>query len=171
MSDTKKCTKCGVVKSAAFFYRAKSRPLGLSCWCKQCNFEYYKKNKEKIAKYKKDYEIKNKDKIQKRREEYERKNKSEIRKRNKVSVEKYRLKNRDKVRERDFAYRAKNKGRLKEYAAKRAGDLKYTYVARLIIGKGSELGVDSIPNVLVEAKRMQILINRTLKEMKNAKHE
>ena len=35
----KKCTKCGLTKSATYFYKHNRRPDGLQCWCKQCKLE------------------------------------------------------------------------------------------------------------------------------------
>lgn len=37
--DEKKCTKCGLTKSAADFHKHNRKPDGLQCWCKQCKLE------------------------------------------------------------------------------------------------------------------------------------
>lgn len=50
----KKCSKCGLEKSKADFYRDKSRKDGLTCQCKECmdkqSKEYISKNYESVRK-------------------------------------------------------------------------------------------------------------------------
>jgi len=46
--ETKKCSKCGEVKSINKFHKNKSSKDRHSQWCKICNYEYYKKNADRI---------------------------------------------------------------------------------------------------------------------------
>lgn len=85
----KTCSKCKKLKSKSEFHNKKNMKDGLCLWCKECkkaaSMEYYKKNKEKVAKSVKAYRIKNKDKYN----EYQRNwNRSETQ----------RLKNKKKLR-------------------------------------------------------------------------
>lgn len=58
----KKCTKCKETKPTSRFKKDKTRPDGASSWCKRCHAKdvkkYQLKNKEKIIKYKKKYNVK-----------------------------------------------------------------------------------------------------------------
>ena len=69
--------------------------------CKECNREYYEKNKEKINEQQNKYYEKNKEK----KREYSR----EYREKNKEKKREYRLKNKEKTREYQREYRLKKK--------------------------------------------------------------
>ena len=128
MSGTKICNKCEKEKSSDNF--GNNRKI-----CKQCIVDYQKeyhiKNKEKIAKqrkeyreqeqtkekwkeYQKEYHIKNKEKIAKQRKEYREKNKDKMKE--------YREKNKDKIKKQSKEYKENNKEHLqmkrKEYREK-----------------------------------------------------
>jgi hypothetical protein len=75
--------------------------------CKNCQKEFYIKNKDKILKQKKEYNLKNKDKISKQKKEYNLKNKDKISKQKKE----YNLKNKEHRKE----YNLKNKEHIKDY--------------------------------------------------------
>lgn len=64
---TKKCSKCGEVKSLDEFFNDKRAKKGKRSWCKKCeikqNKEWEKNNKEWIADYRKKYQQKNKEKL------------------------------------------------------------------------------------------------------------
>jgi len=57
----KTCSKCGLEKDESEFNKDRSRKDGLQCWCRECQKpiiqkwgrEHPKKNREKVAKYKK----------------------------------------------------------------------------------------------------------------------
>jgi hypothetical protein len=59
MEDVKKCSSCGETKSVELFYRHKGIKDGYQNKCKSCHDSYtktyYEKNKEKIVKYRVDY--------------------------------------------------------------------------------------------------------------------
>ena len=80
MSDTKKCSKCGVEKPATpeFFGRDGSRKDGLYPQCKGCRKLYLEKNKEKILEQRKLYRENNKEKIKERNRFYYENNKEKI---------------------------------------------------------------------------------------------
>ena len=79
--QTKKCSKCGVVKEICEFRKDKTKKDGLYSSCKLCkliwrrenkeitnstNRRYKKNNKEKVIKYNSEYQKKNREKINKR---------------------------------------------------------------------------------------------------------
>ena len=79
--ETKKCTKCGLVKEICEFRKDKTKKDGLYSSCKLCkliwrrenkeitnftNRRYKNNNKEKIIKYNSEYQKKNREKINKR---------------------------------------------------------------------------------------------------------
>ena len=127
----KQCTKCKLKKPPVDFGNNKTRPDGLSCWCKLCSKinsrkyyqdnkeqrslkakEYYKDNKEKAKKYYKQ----NKEKISIREKLYRQKNKKEIAVRTKA----YRQKNKEEIAKKDAIHYKKNKERIN--ARQRAWD-------------------------------------------------
>jgi cobaltochelatase CobS len=58
MDDKKRCTRCGARKSRSEFYKNKSRPDGLSSWCKVCNNELKGKTPKRKRRAKKAVVIK-----------------------------------------------------------------------------------------------------------------
>ena len=65
MSDTKKCTMCGVEKPATpeFFARTKKTKSGIRSKCKECGKLYYENNKERIKERNKLYRENNPEKV------------------------------------------------------------------------------------------------------------
>lgn len=59
---TKVCSKCGKEKDKSEFYKDKTKPDGLSYWCKKCTLKYGKKHYENNR----DTYIKNKNSRQER---------------------------------------------------------------------------------------------------------
>lgn len=59
MSETKKCSKCGVDKELEEFHKKKTATNGLKSACKMCHInidkEYYENNKEKVKERRKEY--------------------------------------------------------------------------------------------------------------------
>ena len=57
MSERKICTKCNEYKSLSEYHKAKDKPMGVRCACKDCERpvkqKHYRKNKEK---YKQSYQ-------------------------------------------------------------------------------------------------------------------
>lgn len=74
----KTCNKCNIVKLKTDFSNQECAFDGLQRFCKQCNSEYRKINKTKIAAAKKNCYIKNIDHVKKRASNYYELNKSEI---------------------------------------------------------------------------------------------
>jgi hypothetical protein len=89
MSDTKKCTTCGVEKPATpeFYHRDKSRKDGLYPQCKDCTKLYYENNKEKIKEREKLYRENNKEKKKEYDKLYRENNKEKISEQNKIGRE------------------------------------------------------------------------------------
>lgn len=86
---TKKCSKCGEVKSLSAFSKDKSCKDGLYPQCKGCRKAYRKANAGKIAEYNKTYQKANADKIAEYHKTYQKA---------------YEKANADKIRERKKAY-------------------------------------------------------------------
>ena len=51
----KTCTKCRIEKDVSEFHKQKNGKYGVRGDCKDCVKKYYKENKEKISKQKKEY--------------------------------------------------------------------------------------------------------------------
>ena len=52
---TKQCTVCNTTKPFSEFYKKKDGKFGVCSWCKACVKAYQQKNKEAIAKYRKEH--------------------------------------------------------------------------------------------------------------------
>ncbi|MCP4922563.1 MAG: hypothetical protein GY915_00830, partial [bacterium] len=122
MSDTKKCSTCGVEKPATpeFFTRDGSRKDGLYLQCKGCRKLYRENNKEKEKERHKLYRENNKEKEKERRKFYYENNKEkfkewkkEYRENNKEKIKEYRKlryeNNKEKFLEQNKLYRENNK--------------------------------------------------------------
>jgi hypothetical protein len=127
MSDTKKCTKCGVEKPATleFYNRDKRSKSGIRSKCKECrklyrenNKEkikergklYYENNKEEIKEKNKLYRENNKEKISEQKKLYYENNKEEILEQKKLDYEN----NKEKFKERGKLYYENNKEKIIE---------------------------------------------------------
>ena len=124
----RKCTVCGEwkVASTVNFHRSnKHGRYGLASQCKKCRnkknkqyrkanrdkiLEYYKTNKEKIAKKGKQYRENNKDKIAKKNKRYYEKNKDRKAEYNKQ----YRENNKERIAEQKKQYYETNKDKISE---------------------------------------------------------
>ena len=113
--QTKKCSKCGVVKDFGDFSKRKTRKLRY--WCKECcrvaGKEYRNRPDVKIRAraYRRQYEKNNKDKIKIRKHQYHLRNKKRIAKVKRI----YRAKNVDKIKRRNAIYRLENKEKITKY--------------------------------------------------------
>ena len=124
----RQCTKCGkwLVASTVNFHRTKNGRYGLQSQCKECRNkkneqwrlenkekerEYCKANKEKKAKYDKQYRENNKEKIAKQRKQYREANKERIAERHKQWYEN----NKEKELERVKQWYEDNKKKVLEY--------------------------------------------------------
>ena len=138
----KVCTKCKVEKDEALF--SKNRSKCKDCW-KEYNAGWRAENKDNVRKQIAKYYLENKDKIKE------------------INV-KWRAENKDKLRKNAAKWKAENKTKYYEYHAKYRENLADGYVAGRII-QGTILKAKDIPIELIEAKRMQIMIHRKIKEM------
>lgn len=126
---TKKCNKCGEIKSIEDFNKAKRYKYGVKNYCKECNNKYHKKwyksNVAYIKKYNKEYHKNNIEKWKKynkkyykydprtkeRCKEYYKNNAEKIKKQHKE----YRKNNPEKQKERDRERYKNNSEYFKEY--------------------------------------------------------
>jgi len=135
--ETKKCSKCGEVKSLSDFYKR----YGM---CKECasiqQREYRLKNAEKRIKYNKEYRLKNAERIREQKREY-------------------RLKNAERIREYDKKYSSENIEKIRKREKKNNYNLTNKYIASLL-----RISIKDVPKELLEAKRAQIKIHRLLKQ-------
>jgi hypothetical protein len=121
MSDSKKCSKCGIEKSLEEFSKDKSSKDGYISHCKECIKKYQEKNKDKIKEQRKKYKEENKDKIKESDKKYRVDNKEQIKKyqeENKEKLKEYRAENKEKLKEYNKKYRKENKEQTKEYNKK-----------------------------------------------------
>jgi hypothetical protein len=104
----KKCTKCLLDKELSCFCKCKNNKDGFDRWCRDCKKDYHTKNKDKINKQRRKYELINRDKILAKKRDYTAKTKDqkrvydiEYRKNNKSKIAKYKkdwaIKNKDKL--------------------------------------------------------------------------
>ena len=107
--ETKKCTKCGKVKSLTMFTIRRDTKIGVRSHCKKCltvyTKEYYAKNKDHQAVISKKYRNQNKKKISDRGKKYYSNNKEHILKR----MKEFRLNNKEKMSEQYLKYYEKHK--------------------------------------------------------------
>ena len=125
----KVCTKCKVEKDFDEFYKNARLKDGLKSQCKDCDRKYHEKNKERIAKRKKEYNQKNREKVMEYGRKYRENNKEKIMIYQKKYIQNnrdkslkwqrtYREKNRDKIYERTKIYRENNKDKVIEWKRK-----------------------------------------------------
>ena len=126
--------------------------------------------------YLKEYYVKNKERIKEKRKIYQAKNREKINQQSKEWAKKNFEKNPDKVREarhlKKIKYKAKDPQRYNELLKKwnlkcqRAvvEELKDSYVQRLLKRRSA---IKEVPQELIEAKRLQILIRRFINEKRN----
>jgi len=103
---TKRCSKCGEIKSVNRFYKDKNRKDGVGGYCKECQKKWQKNNPEKIRKAGKKYRKNNPEKV---REQYKK-----WREDNPEYDKKWRENNPEKVRKSKKKYYQKNKEKIKE---------------------------------------------------------
>lgn len=122
----KHCPKCNRDLTLDMFTKSNSLKDGLSCWCKECCHNSYVQNKDKRAKWQKEYNSKNKERIAKRKAEYRLKNKDkksaydkehyQKNKERKIEYQKqYTEKNKDLVYERNKKYNNAHKEEVSKY--------------------------------------------------------
>ena len=112
--QTKKCSKCGEVKTLSMFYKDRSRLDGKYPSCKSCHKAYKEANKETISKQRKAYREANKELISKRMKTYYEANRETVLKR----VKAYREANKETISKQRKAYREANKELLSKQRKK-----------------------------------------------------
>ena len=137
---TKKCTKCGEVKSLSAFYKRKNIKSGVGAECKACRKAYckayYEANKYKVKAYRES----NKDNKKAYDKAYY--------EANKYKVKAYRESNKDNIKASNKAYKKVNKDNLTNQ-----------YVAHAM-----RLPIADIPPELIELKRAQLKLHRLIKK-------
>ena len=192
--ENKKCGKCGVVKSLSDFYKGISpckacqalyakayyaekhavvavRRTCTRCWQTKLVDAFGKSLtacKECINVYQAEYREKNKERRKAESRERYQTHGDIIRARALA----FREKNRDEVNARQRAY-AKQ-----EFVAERDRELRRLYSEKLtdayvkrIVSRHSLLNAEDVPNAMVEAKRIQLLIKRKIKDGTNSRME
>jgi len=154
---------------------------------KQKDKEYREKNKEKVKLWSHKYKEKNREKIRIADREWRKNNPELSRERSRrwrklhgkehyqknkqmfvANVVRWQKENKERYNKRTREWRIKNYAKCieKERLSRKKTRLKLTdgYVARLLRGKGKLL-VKDVPKELIEAKRLQILIQREIKNL------
>jgi hypothetical protein len=185
----KTCSKCGGTKAHSDFSTGSKYKDGFRPWCKGCystyNAEYRAKNIDRLKEYSKSYYSAEEVKIRNRASvKLWKKNNPEIVKK---AAERYRVKHREEInarhREREkrlsdtdpnYYYnkniKAKQKNPewfkqyVKTYHAKHRQELTGQYVMQLFNKRvPKERKIYDVPQALIEAKRIQLLIKRRVK--------
>lgn len=146
----KKCSKCGVVKDYSEFSKNKSKKDGLQPHCKPCsavsNKEYHSNNKDKIAVRRKKYIENNRAKLS-------------------AYQKNYYVSNKDRLIAHQAEYQRNNKEKRAALANKYTDSLTNWYVVARLRRSNRNIKREDIPPELIEAKRVQIMINRKIKEL------
>lgn len=138
----KVCYKCKEIKEFESFGKNRAKKDGLNIYCKKCNATKtlnYKKDKDKIRKYNKEYRLKNSEKIKETSHKYYLNNMDSIKQKvkeysktekSKEYRKKYREANKDYYSEYGSMYRELKKEELREYFKiyrknKRSSDILY----------------------------------------------
>lgn len=174
----KTCNCCKGVFEIDLFYKNKEMKDGHINICKKCYLKKRKENRDanpakglirlrkwraknidKVNFYAREYYKRNKERCLKRGSEYRERNRDYFNLKNKE----WRGKNKEKYDSLHKEWLANNKDKVKGYRKKYKNDivrnLSDGYVKQLLELKGCE-----IPVGMIEAKRLQILINRKIKE-------
>ena len=145
----KRCPKCGESKDLGGFYKERSRPDGLSGWCRECTRA---KNRERYAE--------NKDVVLAATAKYRAENKEQLAITRAARNARYRAEEPERLKAQAARQYARHKKSLAAKAAEHRSDLSPGYVA-------STLGLP-LPQVtpeLLALKREQLLAHRALKAL------
>ncbi len=161
----KRCSKCGEVKGVDCFSRDKNKKDGLQCHCRKCRVEnarrYREKNIEKVAEKNRRYREENREKLAEYALRYREENPEKMAEANR----RYYEENREKLAEKNRRFREENREKLAEYARMQIGLITDSYVARVM-----KIPTAEAPPDLIEAKRQQLKLKRTIKNAKEIRH-
>lgn len=184
MVDTKKCSKCGQVKPYGFYSKDKRSKIGIQCACKDCNKKYsqkyYIKNKEHLIGSAKDYYKKNKIACREYAIKHYEENKESILKQQKEyrktdegravtanTVRKYQQDNKDRIKSHRRKWVEKNRAAINRRDVIKNDNHKLNITDKYVkdlIRANSSIKPTCIPQSLIDLKRLQIQIQRKLKE-------
>tara|TARA_R110000822_G_scaffold11523_1_gene42066 strand:- start:273 stop:758 length:486 start_codon:yes stop_codon:yes gene_type:complete len=159
MVALRKCSKCGVEKELCpeHFHRSKRAALGFGYACKLCKLAakklWVKANPDKVKEQKKRYYAKYPDKIVERKKLWRKKHPE------KWKAQLYRQRAARKVRDPEL-YAAKRNAEKQRGRERLTND----YIRTLMVNANS-LSRKDIPQELVDAKRLQLMITRKIKEL------
>lgn len=193
--NSKTCTKCGEDKPFEFFSKAKKGKYGYCSVCKDCIKTYYENNKERIldqnktyrectkdsrANQQKMYRESNKERLKIRKAEYYKNNKDKADEYYKNNKERLKLnKDKNKAKETKQNWVVKNKDKIIQYYKKNYAKnhdhiikkrnekiivLSDEYIKGLLTAC-TTLTAKDIPQELIELKRLELQINRKIKEL------
>jgi len=192
MTDMKRCGRCEEDKPITEFNRHRGTKDGLQFTCKACkkamSAAYYIKTKEVQIEKGKRYREANAEKVRARTKRYYQENKEKILNRNKnehtkLYMRTYYLKHKDEIDARVALWRKdnpekaieigrnwrgkypeKHKEATRNHAKKMRANLSDSYIKQVFnIGKKGGSRLWEIPQALIEVKRLQLLINRRVK--------
>jgi hypothetical protein len=87
--ETKKCSKCGEVKSVKEFDKGKRSKDGLRSQCKSCRKQYHAQHKEEKKQYRKQYYEQHKEEVKQKNKQYYEQHKEEAKQKNKQYKERH----------------------------------------------------------------------------------
>ena len=176
-TQMKKCTKCGEVKELSEYHKNKSEKDAHVYRCKLCvskkSQEYYKKNREKIKKYRatnqktnqKKYREKNREKIKERDKVYREKNRDIIRARNRVFAREHKEEYREKRRTYMQTDSAKEKTKLRRKRGYEK-NLAKIRIKKALKKLGLVHNATLFTEEFIELNRLYILLYRKIKNKK-----
>ena len=151
---TKVCTKCGETKALTEYHKDSKGKYGHSCKCKQC-----------VSAYKKAVLLANPEKIRAQKNASYARHKDTKRRYDAV----YYLANKERISARASEYKKRNRehcNKLSNLERQRKREtLHDDYIKQLLNGKREfKHKLHEVPKALLEAKRLQILIRRRIKD-------
>ena len=182
MVALRKCSKCGVEKELCpeHFSRRQTNSAGYRTSCKTCDrqrtAEWKRANKERVKEYNKKYKAKlcaslstqEKEKLKEKLREVSRVRRRENPEKHKAYRKKYYSKNKEKIKLKVAKWNKENPDTLREYVRRSATvsreKLNSCYI-RAFLTAGTTLKAKDIPQELVDAKRLQLMITRKIKEL------
>jgi hypothetical protein len=152
------CTKCKSQKEKERFRSKKESKDGLRPWCRECESQHRKANREKENKRYAEWTMKNSEHVRIKASEY--------RKNNKVKVNEYKKKwryeNKDAVNNSRKKWINNNREKKKVIDKKASEVMSDFYISNMIV-KYTKMDRKDVPKELIELKRLQLKITRELR--------